>query len=149
MAENPDPLKPLDLGGTGLMLGIPLAMNPPLEAVWVTHLETLAQEWDRVSFCYQDRQAVLLRIPQPKKHQPRILEIPNNSSVFLTAHQLVCPKSCTLEFSNSGHLLVCSCQQSIYDAQDGSVVSGPGLLPLRGIQLEVRAGAVWATGFVE
>jgi Rieske Fe-S protein len=148
--DRRDALKALAAGGTGLMLGIPLAMAQG-SPVRIGELDKLAKDWDQVVFDFEGRKAVLVRIPKPQKADKRVLEIKQgDGTLYLAAHQLVCThEGCTPALPNVQHQMVCPCHESVFKAEDGSVVSGPAGAPLRGIRLEVKEGAVFALGFVE
>lgn len=134
----------------GLVFGIPL-VRAQAQAVKVVELVKLTKDWDALEFNFGPNKAVLVRIPKPPKEEKRVLEAKQGSvSVYLVAHLRVCThEGCTTPLPDANHLMVCPCHESTYKAEDGSVVSGPAPLPLRGIRLEVRGGDVWATGLIE
>jgi Rieske Fe-S protein len=147
--DRRDALKTLAVGGTGLMLGIPLVMaqNSPVR---ISELGKLVKDWDQVVFDFEKNKAVLVRLPKPDKPDKRVLEVKGDPPLYLAAHQLVCThEGCTPALPNAQHQMVCPCHESVFKAEDGSVVSGPAGAPLKGIRLEVKEGAVFALGFVE
>ena len=164
--DRRDALKTLAAGGTGLMLGIPLAMaqaspvamaqaSPVAMAqaspVRVSELGKLSKDWDMVVFDFDRSKAVLVRIPKQVQPDRRVLEVKQgDATLYLAAHQLVCThEGCTPALPNAEHQMVCPCHESVYKAEDGTVVSGPAPSPLKGIKLEVKEGAVFAVGFVD
>ena len=150
MLDRRDALKTLAAGGTGLMLGIPLAMaqGVPVKAA---ELNKLAKDWDMVVFDFANSKAVLVRIPKQDKPDKRVLEVKQGeASFYLAAHQLVCThEGCTPALPNAQRQMVCPCHESTYKAEDGTVVSGPAPGPLKGIKIEVKEGVVFALGFVD
>ncbi len=150
LIDRRDALGILVIGGTGLMLGIPLAMAQKQTPVRIVELSKLAQEWDAVEFAFEQAKAVLVRIPKPAKVEGRVLEAKlGETAVYLVAHLRVCThQGCTTPLPDTEHLMVCPCHESTYKAENGSVVSGPAPLPLRGIRLEVKEDTVWASGLL-
>ena len=134
----------------GLVFGLPLAIAQS-QAVKVVELAKLAKEWEAVEFNYGANKAVLVRVPKPSKEEKRVLEAKQgNTSVFLVAHLRVCThEGCTTPLPDTNRQMVCPCHESTFKAEDGSVVSGPANLALKGIKLELRSGDVWATGLIE
>ena len=53
---------------------------------------------------------------------------------------------CVVYLDGSGEELVCPCHEGGFSAANGDVLFGPPERPLPRISLEVREGAVWATG---
>lgn len=148
--DRRDALRALVLGGTGLMLGIPLAMAQNHTPVQIVELSKLANEWDAIGFDFEQAKAVLVRIPKPAKVETRVLETTvDKIPIYLVAYQRICThEGCTPPLPDANHLMICPCHESTYKAEDGSVVSGPAPLPLRGIKLEVKEGVVWAIGLL-
>ncbi|MER3553265.1 MAG: hypothetical protein C4331_02630 [Meiothermus sp.] len=135
--------------GAGLALGrVSLAQG--MTPVKVTDLSKLAKDWDSVPFDFASTKSLLVRVPKPEKEDKRVQEFKaGNDELYLSAYQLVCThQGCTPDLPNAQHQLVCPCHGSTY-AADGTVVRGPARLPLKAIKLDVKDGAVFATGYLE
>ncbi|MDX2003974.1 MAG: Rieske 2Fe-2S domain-containing protein [Meiothermus sp.] len=120
-------------------------------AVKIADLSRLAKEWDSAPFDFGGTRSLLVRVAKPDAETRRVMEVKQgDGSVWLTAYTLVCThEGCTPAMPNARRLLECPCHGSAFKAQDGTVANGPAREALRGIRLEVREGAVFATGFVE
>jgi Rieske Fe-S protein len=56
--------------------------------------------------------------------------------------------SCPVNFEAAKDRLYCPCHNGAFAAADGRVLQGPPPHPLPRVTLEVRDGAIWATGIV-
>jgi arsenite oxidase small subunit len=70
---------------------------------------------------------------------------PNGS---LVAYSGLCQhRGCPIDYNSDTELFVCPCHRSIFDpASDGVVVEGPSQRGLPRVTIEIRDGAVYATG---
>jgi arsenite oxidase small subunit len=66
----------------------------------------------------------------------------------IVAYSLFCQHmGCPVEYQRNIREFVCPCHQSRYDPERlGSIIQGVAMQPLPRVQLQVRAGAVWAVG---
>lgn len=70
---------------------------------------------------------------------------PNGS---LVAYSGLCQhRGCPIDYNGDKELFVCPCHRSVFDpASDGVVVEGPSQRGLPRVTIEIRDGAVYATG---
>ena len=70
---------------------------------------------------------------------------PNNS---LVAYSGLCQhRGCPIDYNDDQKLFICPCHRSVFDpASDGVVVEGPSQRGLPRVVIEIRDGAVYATG---
>lgn len=66
----------------------------------------------------------------------------------VVAYSLICQHmGCPVEYEPNIREFVCPCHQSRYDPERlGSIIQGVAMQPLPRVLLEVKGGAVWATG---
>jgi arsenite oxidase small subunit len=70
---------------------------------------------------------------------------PNNSLVAFSG--LCQHRGCPIDYNGDKELFVCPCHRSVFDpASDGAVVEGPSQRGLPRVTIEIRDGAVYATG---
>jgi Rieske Fe-S protein len=132
----------------GVLTGAALAQTK-VDPVKIGDLEKLDKDYASMPFEIEKVKALLVRVPKPEKASDRILEATlKDAKIYLTAYTLVCTHAgCTPGAPNADHILACPCHGSKFNA-DGSVAGGPAKLPLKGIKLEVKDGAVSAVGYV-
>ena len=91
----------------------------------------------------------------PLEDQPNVLldlghAVPEGvgSKRSIVAYSLLCQHmGCPVEYRRTTREFICPCHQTQYDAERlGSIIQGLALRPLPRVLLEVRDGAVWATG---
>ena len=109
-------------------------------------IESLPNEWERLSFTYQNQPAALIRIPKPEQPDPAVLEV--SPGFYLSAYLLVCPQQgCEVQTHRGNpQKLVCRCHGSVFWAKDGVYFAGPESPNLQRIALEVEASTIFATG---
>jgi Rieske Fe-S protein len=113
-----------------------------------------AEEWAVQQFPFDGRHAVALRVPSRSDKRPLVVTLPRASggedTLYLVAYHLVCTHlGCTPALPNAAHQLLCPCHGSTFEASDGRAADNRPNPPLRAIRLEVRAGMVVATGYLE
>ncbi len=136
-------LQALATGSSSLALGWSQGTAQSTTEVKVAELTEFAKEFDFKNFDYNGTRSLAVRLPAPKKPEPRILEI---DKIYLTAYTLVCTHNgCEPDTPNKDHILVCPCHLSAFNA-DGSSLGGPATKDLTGIKLEVRGEQVYAVG---
>lgn len=127
----------------------------PVDPVVVAPLRTFAEPWHSVAFDIDGLPALALRLPEP---------VPGGVStddVHLTGFSRVCThQACTVSlnrdveaialgfnYRTDSPALVCPCHLSVFSPTDaGRAVSGPAVLPLPRVRLELRDGQVIASG---
>jgi Rieske Fe-S protein len=119
--------------------------RPP--AVRIGDLARLREVWADLEFQFAGQPCLLVRVPGPQPHNPRILKA--SEQVYLTAYSRVCTHlGCTVPLPDRAQNIECGCHGSRFKA-DGSLLAGPANTPLRAVALEVRDGVVWAVGWLE
>ncbi len=154
-------LKVIAATGAGLALGaqIPVFADE-MKAVKITTLEKLAKDWDVAAFDFNGAPSQLARVPMPKNKEGkmddammksgRVIEVKlEKEKIYLTAYGLSCTHAgCKVGAPDKDHSMGCPCHGSAFSVADGSATHGPAKKPLAGIKLEVKDGAVMATGLL-
>lgn len=123
----------------------------------ITPLSHLQHDWASLDFSYAGKSCVLLRLPQPTLGGLSIGE-QHFAAFDRTCTHLGCLVNVVrdqevLAFSfnyrppGGTPQLGCPCHFSVFDPlQSGEAVFGKAHRPLARVRLEVRGGALWATG---
>lgn len=145
--------------------------NPDFEPrpeLLVANLSAFGAVWDSVTFelapATADQlpvPAVAVRLPGPIPGGVALDTSLNVASAYLAAFSRICThQHCIVSLNrdidainlgfnyNTQHpALTCACHLSVFDPQQGGkVVSGPAVIPLPRVQLEVRGNELYATG---
>jgi arsenite oxidase small subunit len=125
-------------------------------AVRVTNLENFTEPWSKHSFTFDNVPSIALRVTTPV---PGGIQV--EDGLYLIAFSRICThQGCLVNLNRNldaiavafnhrvyAPALTCACHLSIFDpGKAGQVLSGPAVLPLPRIRLELRGSEVWATG---
>lgn len=132
--------------GAGVALAVSgQALAQTVARVKIVELEKLSKDWDDAEFKFQGEACVLVRVPAPSKANPRLFE---HQKVFYSAYSRICTHiGCVSQLPNGLRQLECGCHGSVFNALDGSVITGPASDPLKAVKLEVEAGVLYATAW--
>lgn len=129
-----------------------------VDPVVVAPLEAFAEPWHSVAFDLDGMPAMALRLPEP------VAGGVSRNDVHLTGFSRICThQACTVSlnrdveaialgfnYRSDTPALVCPCHLSVFSPTDaGRAVSGPAVLPLPRVRLELRGGQVIASGLEE
>ncbi len=130
---------------TCLTLGWHGGARRAVTEIQVAKLTDFANEYDSVIFDYEKIKSLTVRLPIPKRPNPKVLEI--DKRIYLTAYTLVCTHNgCEPQPPNLDRLLICPCHLMTFNT-DGSSLGGLTDQGLQNIKLEVRQGQVYAVGW--
>jgi Rieske Fe-S protein len=122
------------------------------QPVKIGDIAQLKAEFATLPFTFDDKSALVTRLPKPEKPSERVLEVKyKNALLYLAAYNLVCTHAgCnvakpTAEFSTDKQL-VCPCHSSRF-AADGSVLGGPAREALRPIKLKLEGDVLYAVDY--
>jgi cytochrome b6-f complex iron-sulfur subunit len=128
------------------------AAQSKFQPVKIGDIAQLKDEFATLVFSFDDKSALVTRLPKPEKPSERVLEVKHkNASLYLAAYNLVCTHAgCNVakpsaEFSTDKQL-ACPCHGSRF-APDGSVLGGPAREALRPIKLKLEGDVLYAVDY--
>ena len=125
-------------------------------AVLVSDLSNFPEPWSHQVFTFDNVPSIALRLTTLLPGG-----IKTRDGIYLIAFSRICThQGCLVNLNRNlesiavafnqrvdGPALTCACHLSVFDpGKAGKALSGPAILPLRRIRLELRGSEVWATG---
>jgi cytochrome b6-f complex iron-sulfur subunit len=122
------------------------------QPVKIGDVAQLKTEFATLPFTFDDKSALVTRLPKPEKQSERVLEVKHkNVFLYFAAYNLVCTHAgCNVakpsaEFS-ADKQLACPCHGSRF-APDGAVIGGPAREALRAIKLKLEGDVLYAVDY--